>query len=74
MKGEIIFKRWKPEEEYAEDEADIAEEIKLLDERSFFAHLDSVCKYKTTKRLKRPFVHLDSVYKIPGQCLFTNRK
>ena len=43
MKGEIIFKRWKPEEEYAEDEADIAEEIKLLHERSLFAHLNSVC-------------------------------
>ena len=50
MKGEIIFKRWKPEEEYAEDEADIAEEIKLLDERSLFAHLGSVVKYKTTMR------------------------
>ena len=40
---EIIFERWKPEEEYAEDVSDIAEEIKLLHERSLFAHLDSVC-------------------------------
>ena len=32
-----------PEDENAEDESDIAEEIKLLHERSLFAHLNSVC-------------------------------